>query len=55
MLFRSSKHGGLASVHQLIQSKSTAAFVLNDEMAIGVLRGLAYQNIKLTADISIAG
>jgi len=50
-----SKHGGLASVHQLIQSKSTAAFVLNDEMAIGVLRGLAYQNIKVPADISIAG
>ncbi|ABJ61904.1 ribose utilization transcriptional repressor RbsR [Leuconostoc mesenteroides] len=50
-----SKHGGLAAVHQLIQSKSTAAFILNDEMAIGVLRGLAYQDIKVPDDISIIG
>lgn len=50
-----SKHGGLAAVHQLIQSEATAAFVLNDEMAIGVLRGLAYQNVNVPGDISIAG
>ncbi|GMA69108.1 LacI family transcriptional regulator [Leuconostoc litchii] len=50
-----SKHGGLAAVKQLIQSNSTAAFILNDEMAIGILRGLAYQHIKVPNDISIIG
>jgi LacI family transcriptional regulator len=50
-----SKHGGLAVVHQLIQSQATAAFILNDEMAIGVLRGLTWQNVKVPEDISIVG
>ncbi|MCM0582036.1 LacI family DNA-binding transcriptional regulator [Weissella diestrammenae] len=50
-----SKHGGLHVTDTIIKSGATAVFALNDEMAIGLMRGLAKQGIDVPAQISIVG
>lgn len=52
---RLSKHGGLAISHRVADSLATAVFVLNDEMAIGVLRGLKDSGIQVPEQISVVG
>lgn len=53
-----SKHGGLAvsaKVAQLIESGVTAAFTLNDELGIGLSRGLRNIGVKIPTELSIIG
>jgi len=50
-----SKHGGLAAAQEVTQSGATAVFVINDEMAIGLMRGLKNAGVKVPDDISVVG
>ncbi|HJG53652.1 MAG TPA: LacI family transcriptional regulator [Staphylococcus arlettae] len=50
-----SKAGGYAAVDDIIASHSTAVFATNDEMAIGIIRGLADKGWQVPQDVSIVG
>lgn len=50
-----SKHGGLDAADAVIASGATAVFALNDEIAIGLIRGLYNQGVRVPADISVVG
>lgn len=50
-----SKHGGLAIANKVAASGATAAFTLNDEMGIGLLRGLKNGGVRVPEDISVIG
>jgi LacI family transcriptional regulator len=50
-----SKHGGLNATQAVIDSGATAVFCLNDEMAIGLIRGLASSGVKVPGEVSVAG
>ncbi len=50
-----SKAGGLAAAGAVIDSETTAVFTVNDEMAIGLYRGLKNKGIHVPTDISIMG
>nr|WP_269814014.1 substrate-binding domain-containing protein [Staphylococcus canis] len=50
-----SMDGGKAIVPKLIESGVTAAFAINDEMAIGIMRGLAEQGLRVPEDFSVIG
>ncbi|WP_056948131.1 ribose utilization transcriptional repressor RbsR [Secundilactobacillus odoratitofui] len=49
------KLGGYQAVDQLIAKQSTAVFCINDEMAIGVYRGLQERGLRVPDDISVMG
>lgn len=49
------KAGGYAATKQVIATGASAIFAANDEMAIGLLRGLHENNIKVPEDISVIG
>lgn len=50
-----SKHGGLAVAEKINQAAVSAVFAVNDEMAIGILRGLANLGVRVPQDISVVG
>ncbi|MGM9904222.1 LacI family transcriptional regulator [Enterococcus sp. 10A9_DIV0425] len=50
-----SKQGGYMIVPALLESKSTAVFALNDELAFGVYRGLEENGKLIPQDYSIIG
>ncbi|WP_373770522.1 substrate-binding domain-containing protein, partial [Weissella soli] len=50
-----SKHGGLAVAEKVNQAAVSAVFAVNDELAIGVLRGLADLGVRVPQDISVVG
>lgn len=47
--------GGKDVVNAIIDNHVTAVFAINDEMAIGVMRGLADRGLKIPDDISVVG
>lgn len=49
------KEGGFAVIDDIIKSKSSAIFATNDEMAIGIMRGLADKGFHVPNDISVIG
>lgn len=49
------KHGGLAITNSLIQSGVSAVFAINDELAIGILRGMATAGIKVPEQLTVVG
>lgn len=49
-----SKDGGKNAAKE-ISSNSTAVFALNDQLAIGLLRGLYEQHVRVPEDISVVG
>ncbi|WP_203651180.1 ribose utilization transcriptional repressor RbsR [Secundilactobacillus yichangensis] len=50
-----SKTGGFAAAGAVINSEVTAVFTVNDEMAIGLYRGLKNKGIQVPTDISVMG
>lgn len=50
-----SKHGGLVAAERVIETGATAVFALNDEIAVGLMRGLYDHGINVPKDISIVG
>lgn len=50
-----SRNGGFQVSKEIIDSKVTAVFVLNDDMAMGLIRGLFNFGVSVPKDISIAG
>ncbi|TYC48471.1 LacI family transcriptional regulator [Weissella muntiaci] len=50
-----SKHGGLAVSGKVAKMQVTAVFTLNDELGIGLSRGLANIGVKVPDEISIIG
>lgn len=50
-----SPSGGKQIAEQIIQSNVTAVFAINDEMAIGILRGLREHGKSVPKDISVVG
>ena len=50
-----SKHGGFRMSQSVIDSQVTAVFAFNDEMAMGLMRGLVNLGMTIPGDISIAG
>ncbi|MFW0761891.1 ribose utilization transcriptional repressor RbsR [Staphylococcus cohnii] len=50
-----SKEGGFSIVDQIIESQVSAIFAMNDEMAIGIIRGLVNKGLNIPDDISIIG
>lgn len=49
------KLGGYHVTDQVLKMKSTAIFALNDELAIGLYRGIHEAGLKIPDDISIVG
>lgn len=50
-----SKHGGTAIAKAVKETKATAVFAMNDELAIGLISGLHKLGIKVPDNISIIG
>ncbi|MEL0537248.1 ribose utilization transcriptional repressor RbsR [Staphylococcus debuckii] len=50
-----SKAGGASIVPAILESGATAVFAINDEMAIGMMRGLADRGLSVPEDLSIVG
>ncbi|MHD0396353.1 ribose utilization transcriptional repressor RbsR [Staphylococcus simulans] len=50
-----SPSGGKQIVDQIIDSQVTAVFAINDEMAIGIIRGLRERGKAVPEDISVVG
>lgn len=50
-----SKHGGLTIFEDIMIQPATAIFAINDELAIGILRGLIEHGINIPKDISLIG
>ena len=50
-----SKRGGLTIVDDIMVQSATAIFAINDELAIGILRGLIEHGISIPKDISLIG
>lgn len=50
-----SKMGGRQIAADIIKSKVTAVFSTNDEMAIGLIRGLQEANVRVPEDVSVIG
>lgn len=49
------KQGGYEATDAVLATKPTAVFAANDEMAIGLYRGLAERGVKVPDDISVVG
>ncbi|MTV82840.1 ribose utilization transcriptional repressor RbsR [Secundilactobacillus folii] len=49
------KRGGFDAAITVVQSDATAVFAVNDELAIGLYRGLKKLGLKIPADISVMG
>ena len=49
------KQGGYEATDAVSATKPTAVFAANDEMAIGLYRGLAERGVKVPDDISVVG
>lgn len=49
------KLGGYQATEQVLASHASAVFAINDEMAIGLYRGLREQKISVPTDLSIIG
>ncbi|WP_137597345.1 ribose utilization transcriptional repressor RbsR [Paucilactobacillus kaifaensis] len=49
------KAGGYEATREVLASGATAVFAINDEMAIGLYRGLRQQGILIPTDISVIG
>ncbi|HII0952144.1 TPA: ribose utilization transcriptional repressor RbsR [Staphylococcus aureus] len=49
------KRGGLTIVDDIMVQSATAIFAINDELAIGILRGLIEHGISIPKDISLIG
>ena len=50
-----SKLGGYQVSEQVLQTKASAVFAVNDEMAIGLYRGLNERGLEVPTDLSIVG
>ena len=50
-----SKAGGVEAAQAVIDSGATATFAVNDEMAIGLIRGLKDKGVNVPDDISVMG
>ena len=50
-----SKAGGASIVSSIVESNATAAFAINDEMAIGIMRGMADRGLSVPSDLSLVG
>ncbi|ANZ34438.1 ribose utilization transcriptional repressor RbsR [Staphylococcus carnosus] len=50
-----SKAGGASIVPSIIESKATAVFAINDELAIGIMRGMADRGMSVPNDLSLVG
>lgn len=50
-----SMEGGLNIVEDIIETHVSAIFAMNDEMAIGIIRGLTNKGVSIPNDISIIG
>ncbi|HLR18972.1 MAG TPA: LacI family DNA-binding transcriptional regulator [Staphylococcus sp.] len=50
-----SKEGGFSVVDDIIKTKATATFATNDEVAVGIMRGLADKGLHVPNDISVIG
>ena len=49
------KHGGYSCTKGVLAQHPTAVFAANDEMAIGLYRGLAENGVSVPDDISVVG
>lgn len=49
------KLGGYEATQKVLEKRSTAVFSINDEMAIGLYRGLHERGLKIPDDLSIMG
>lgn len=49
------KAGGYEATQKVLASEATAVFAINDEMAIGLYRGMRQQGVSIPTDISIMG
>ena len=49
------KHGGYSCTKGVLEKHPTAVFAANDEMAIGLYRGLAENGVSVPDDISVVG
>lgn len=49
------KDGGYQATRAVLQTGASAVFAANDEMAIGLLRGLHEQGVKVPTDLSVIG
>ncbi|GAX01858.1 ribose utilization transcriptional repressor RbsR [Secundilactobacillus silagei] len=49
------KLGGYQATAELLAKKPTAVFCINDEMAIGLYRGLSERGLKVPDDLSVMG
>ena len=47
--------GGLRAAEQLVSSPATAVLAYNDQVAIGVIRGLAARGVRVPRDVSVVG
>lgn len=50
-----SKEGGLSAAQEVIRIGATATFAINDEMAMGLYRGLQDLGLKIPQDMSVIG
>lgn len=50
-----SKHGGLVSAEKIMATGATAVFTLNDEIAVGLIRGLYERGVNVPKDVSVVG
>lgn len=49
------KKGGFESAQAVVDSQATAVFAINDEMAIGLYRGLTQLGYQIPTDVSVIG
>lgn len=49
------KAGGYLATQDVLKSSATGVFAINDEMAIGLYRGMMQNNVRIPTDISIMG
>lgn len=50
-----SREGGYAAAKAVVKTGATAVFTANDDMAMGLLRGLRELNVRVPEDISVVG